>query len=638
MDERGQTIIRELLKKENTTANELAAILSVTDRSIKNYIRRINDEVPGLILSSRRGYLVSKEVLQQQNFLSEDVPGNSKERIKYIIDLLVSNDESFSLNMDDLCDELYVSITTMRSDLKKVKAKLMKYDLDLQIAGSEISLVGKESDRRNYLSSLLQEESKNTINESMNIFETFSEIDVSKIKQLIVAVLDENRYFINDYSMQSLLIHTTIAIDRMMNGYHMSADNALKDTSLPEYSIAEEIFSKISNLYDISYTKQDVYDLALLIASRATSVNYHEVDISNVREFIGEECYTLVSHVITEINDLYSIDLSDNEFFVRFALHIKNLLFRTQNDYMIKNPLTRNIKGSFPLIFDMSVVIAGIINENTGSKISDDEIAYICFHLGSAIELKNRYESKINAVLLSQDYYDMNYRLLKQLNEAFSNDLIITDVINTETILNRDEKIDLILTTSPLSYQYYSIAEIVAINVFLTDRDKTAIREVIERIRKNKKITKFKQDLLKITNEELFELNSSLENKEECIEYICKKLTEFNYIEASFIDEIYERENLSSTSYGYFAIPHSIYFSAKKTGIYILISDRGIAWNDDTVKIVLLMCFSSGERRIFNDIFGPIASILSDPASAEKLGQCNTYSEFIDLLSFMFAE
>jgi len=70
---------------------------------------------------------------------------------------------------------------------------------------------------------------------------------------------------------------------------------------------------------------------------------------------IGKECFELVNEMIQSVNAFYYLDLTEPEFFIRFALHIRNLLLRTKNDYYSKNPLTEDIKTSCPLIYDVSV-------------------------------------------------------------------------------------------------------------------------------------------------------------------------------------------------------------------------------------------------------------------------------------------
>ena len=76
--------------------------------------------------------------------------------------------------------------------------------------------------------------------------------------------------------------------------------------------------------------------MTLLIISRATTIDYKSINAANLEDFIGKECLNLVKELILDINSFYYIDLSEQEFLIRFALHIKNLLVRSKNNYFSK--------------------------------------------------------------------------------------------------------------------------------------------------------------------------------------------------------------------------------------------------------------------------------------------------------------
>lgn len=628
-------LLDELSKSDFLTAAQLAQIIHVSTRSIKNYIKSLNAQYPNIIQSSYKGYLLNKEIFNHvQEETNDHLPQTTKERISYILNLLISNDEDFVLDLNDLCDELYISMSTLKNDLKRVKGIVSKYDLYLDATSTTISLKGNETNRRKLLSSLLQDESDNSFLNINFLQETFHDIDMNDIKSSILSVFKKNHYFINDYSLQSLVIHTTIAIDRIKNGYCSSKNiNSQFHFDIPEYDIAKELFKILGKKYSLIYSNDEIYDLALMISSRATSIDFHEVDITNIREFIGENCYNLVTFLIAEMNRLYYIDLSENEFFVRFALHIHNLLIRSNHHNFCKNPLAKSIKKTCPLIFDMSVTIANLINKQENIHINDDEIGYIAFHLGSTIEMKKKHADKISAVLFSQNYYDMSFQLSRKINDYFKDRLIITNLINNEEDLIKNRKNDLVITTIPLPYEFYTLFPIVNINVFPSSQDLNNIETQLNQIEHNKKKKIFEENLLKITSKQLFDASHHFDHKDDCINFICNELQQSGYVDSSFKNEIYERENLSSTAYGTFAIPHTIKMNAKKTGMYVLISKNAINWDDNKVYIVLLMCFCATERKIFNDTFSTLADILSNQNCLQKLYQCTNYEDFIKIIS-----
>lgn len=97
-----------------------------------------------------------------------------------------------------------------------------------------------------------------------------------------------------------------------------------------------------------------------------------------------------------------------------------------------------------------------------------------------------------------------------------------------------------------------------------------------------------------------------------------KKLVKLDYVDTHFKDKVLEREKMSSTAFGNFAIPHAMKMHANKTGINILISENPISWNEHPVNLVIMMCFNKNERYIFNEIYDPITMILSEPENVKK--------------------
>ena len=114
----------------------------------------------------------------------------------------------------------------------------------------------------------------------------------------------------------------------------------------------------MEDYFHITYSEAEIYELALLLISRATTIDYKRITTANLEDFIGKECFDLVEEMIQSVNAYYYIDMSEPEFLIRFAIHIRNLLQRSKNQQFSKNPLTEEIKTSCPLIYDVSVYLS----------------------------------------------------------------------------------------------------------------------------------------------------------------------------------------------------------------------------------------------------------------------------------------
>lgn len=616
---------------EFVTASSLAANMDVSTRSIKSYIQEINSFYPDAIESSREGYRIDKQAARR--ILEESgthIPQSSQERIVYIINSLIKSDTS--VNTYDLCDEMYVSYSTIKNDLQAVKSRLRKYDLQLNNNHDNLTVSGLEKNKRRLLSSILYDESNVNFVNLETIQNIFPEIEIELIKDSLLEIFDRFHYFVNDYSLINLVLHITIAIDRIRNRNVNTEDiHDMPPISSHEYELARNIARKIEEDFQIEYNQAEVYELALLLISRATAIDYQSITVSNLGDFITPECLALVKELISDVNSFYYIDLTEPEFLIRFALHIRNLLQRSKNNYFSRNPLTEEIKTSCPLIYDVSVCLSSIIKERTGISINDDEIAYIAFHLGSTLEAQKNLSEKVTAALYCPSYYDTNVKLTDTINRHFSSELLITNIFTEERELEKAGKSDLVLSTVPLN----SVIQLplLQISPFFTEKDVQSLRRQLTEIKTNKRRKQFREYLEYLIVPEFFERRDDLTDYDQVVRHMVGKMVSMRYVDEDFEQDIRAREQLSATAFQDFAIPHAMKMRAHKTGINVLISDTPVRWGDKQVRIVLMLCFNRDERFIFNEIFEPLTMVLSSRENVKRLVTAGDYQEFIGMLA-----
>ncbi len=627
----------KLLLQNNTsmTAESISLKLDVSIRTVKNYIYEINKQHPDTIKSSRNGYTANFNNANQllQNELEKQdelkVPQGSPERVNYILQKLLGSQSS--INLYDLCDELYISRSTLNNELAKVKQKILDYDLNLKNESDALSFVGLEKNKRKLLSTMIYE--KTGINfANLNIIQkAYPQIDIKFIQLTILDTFNSCHIYINDYSLANLVLHIAIAIDRIKHGYTNNSNvlHLIKQNP-KQFHIAQELTNEFEQYFQLTFFNAEIYELCLLIASSSSTIDYTLINQSNIQNYIGLNHYNLIQELMHMIEENYSIKIDDPEFFARFSLHIENLIVRSKNNHFCKNPLTEEIKKSCPLIYDISVMLASLIKEKIHISINDDEIAFIAFHLGSAFEIQKLLSTKINAVLYCPNYYDLNSKLLKKINRSMSEDVILTNIITSENELKDLKKCELIITTIPFSN--IPAIPFILINIFFNAQSQMKLNDKINDIKLSKKKMEFKSYLKKIIHPDFFEKSRKCFEKNEALSYMGNKLLHKGYVNASFFDDVLEREQISSTALGTFAIPHTLKMKANKTNISVLITEKPIDWDGKKVRLVLMLCFNANERAIFHKIFDPLTIILSEPKNVESVLACNTYEELLNII------
>ena len=611
------------------TSSSLANRLDVSPRSIKSYVLEINDACPDAIVSSHKGYTIDKD--KAQKLLEESrslIPQTADERVSYIINRVI---KAGLVNAYDLCDEMFISYNTLKSDLAKVRKELSQADLELVNQNDVLVVNGLEKNKRRLLSSLMYSESRNNFVNYEKMSSSFDGIDVEFIKNTILNKFEEYHYFINDYSLENLILHSAITIDRIRNGYSATeVGNIAPLLKSHEHEIARAIISEFEKKFDISFNDIEVAEFTMLILSRASNIDYETITMDNVRQYVGENIYQLADDIIKDFSSYFFIDLSQPEFFVRFTLHIKNLLIRADSGYFSKNPLTDSIKQNCPLIYDAAVNAARLVREKTNINLNDDEIAYIAFHIGGALELQSSLNNKITAVIYCPGYYNLNTRLSDSITERFKDEIVIGTIITQEEDL---AKVNADLIISTLKTDLKVSTPVLIVSPIINKQDLDNIRNRINEIRSNKKKKEFHDRLSYLIHDELFEVSDKKISKDECIHQMAEKFFKLGFVSDQFESEILERDQISSTSFDNFAIPHAMKMHEKKTGINIRINKEPIDWNGNNVELVMMLCFNRNDRYLFNELFEPISMILVDPDNMSKVLKATSAQEFIEILS-----
>lgn len=633
--EQKYTQIARLLLDQNgwVTAASLSDHMGVSVRTVKNYISELNSTYASLIESSSSGYRIDTEkAAKLLNDTSQHIPQTNKERSSYVAIRLLRSPETLSLY--DLCDELYISMSTLRTVMKRTRRMLEQYNLILSTSGDNVEIRGEERNRRRMLSSIIFDESQLSFFNMDALQDSFEEIDIDYIIETVNLILFAHKYFINDFALFNVVLHITIAVDRHLKPHtvfnYSDIRSLLPDN--PIYDLAQELCDELENYFDIRFHQAELEDIAFLLYTSISSLMIDDINESHLAKYVGDECISLVDSMFTKLQDDYGVSLESEEFRARFALHIRGLLLRRKTKHYNHNPLTDSIKTSCPLIYDAAVSLSSVIDSNdTYPPIIDDEIAYIAFHIGNYLEEQQAAKSHIRIVLNCPTYYDMSTTLKQKLMERFHNDIIIANITSNEPQLSESlDDADLILSTIPLQGAIHVPS--ITINPFLTSTDAGIIERTIAQLKETRKINTFYQELHKLLVPQFVEHINRPLSREEVIHYMCNKLFENGYCLEDFEKRILEREALSSTVIQNFAIPHTVKMQEINSCMYILINDAAMEWGETSIQLVIMLCFSPADRQLFNTIFDPLAITLLNRSTVKELLAIRTPEEFLNVL------
>ncbi len=612
-------------------SSTLANYLNVSTRSIRKYVNEINSNGE-FILSSKKGYKVNlNNNCQTKIDSSENISPDN--RLNLILKELIVN--SNGINIFDLSEELFVSPATIEGDIVKANKFIGSYNLKIKQSKFLLKLVGNESAKRKLMSSIIFKETGSDFLSLFDVQKIYREYNLTKLKENIIYILKKYNLFINEYAINNILLHLMITIDRIKkNNYIESVEVVNYIDNNIDINIAKDISNFLESEYNITLTSAELYYLVFQLTNKTTVLNYNQMDTKSLSNYIDEHFVKLTKKIIKNVYDLYLIDLSDEEFVVKFTLHVKNLISRAKNNQVLRNQIPQKLKDSYPLIYDISVYICNQIQTLENVDIDEDEISYISLHVGSFFDRQKLLEYKVLCALITPNYYDLQFKIVRDLEKRFNESIEIIQIFSDTHNLDFDNKVDMVITTLPISDR--CPIPFVYVNPYLNRKDYDNIQSKFIQIKDRKNILTVQNHLEMYFSESLFMKNIYLDSAKDYIKFMGNILCKNKYVKPNYIDDVLIREKMSSTAFNNnVAIPHSMKMDALKTGVCLIVNDKPVKWGEEKVQIIAMIPINEKEKEKFNYIFESFIEILSEWNNIKELTKADNYSSFMNRIAYL---
>lgn len=625
-----ETALLRLLKEKNEilSATKLSEALNVSTRTIRNYIKRINELLPeAVILATPKGYYLNDEMYQNALFLLEDTAAKTvDERVEFLINAILRQDKKSDLFT--LAQDLNVSEATIISDLTKIEKTLVHYQLKLHRDKQTVWISGSERRKRSLIRKIYSREIQDQMYNFFANQDILTDEQVVFLRGILIKNLDDNKIEMNDFSLSNVLLHLMIAIARIQGNQAIedTKPQELQDHSV-EYVIARKVFQEIEPVFGISANVEEIQALKLLLIGNTMKKD----DVS----LISAEIKQLTEKIIAEVNHVYLINLDDAGFMMRFSIHLENLLKRRRNDITNPNPMLDILKKGHPMIYDVGLFIGRIIETELGIGIPEEEVAFISLHIGSFVNEKDEQEG-VSVTIIAPNYNLVKEQVLAKLETEFESRLVIKNIVTTYVQASQQFPTDLVISTVP--YQGIADQKIVFVTPFFSAAEMKKIESAIVKIERRKKI-RYYQDLASTYfSETAFFYDISLSSKEQIIRYVGDQLVKEGIITDEYVLSVLEREQMSPTLFAGVAIPHSLYRNAVKSQFAVFANPDKIVWGDGTAELVLFMTVNNENQESINDFLQLLIGILSEKSNLKQLSSKTSYRDFLESLKQLIQE
>jgi transcriptional antiterminator len=613
----------EMLQNETLPQDELAQRLSVSTRTVRADITALNallaQHGAQFILSRGNGYQlrVDDPTLFQSILDARPrtlrIPRTGSERVHYLMVRFLTS--AFSLKLEDLADEWFVSRATLQGDMAEVREGLARYQLTLETRPRHgVKLFGSEMSIRACLTDLLwqlaQQDSANPLlsQEALNagVPEQLAGVLQDVFNRWHIRLTDEGELFVR--------LYCAVAVRRVSEGYPLPEFSA-EDVTDDVRHAARDIAAAIQQLAGKTLATSEENWLRVHIAARQVQ----DIAPSQIN---ADDDEALVNYILQYINNHYNYNLlSDEQLHADLLTHIKTMITRVRYQIMIPNPLLDNIKQHYPMAWDMTLAAVSGWSKYTPWTISENEMGFLVLHIGVGLERHynigyqrqprvllvcdagNAMVRMIEAVL-QRKYAQLEMTETITLREYEQRDSISEDfVVSTVRIAEKDKPV-VVMSPFPTDYQLEQIGKLV-----LVDRTRPWMLE-------------------KFFDARHFRIINAPVDRQTLFAELCEQLREEGFVDGEFVDSVVEREAIVSTMLGDgIALPHALGLMAKKTVVYTVLAPQGIAWGDETAHVIFLLAISKSEYEEAMAIYDIFVTFLRERAMA-RLCTCQNFSEF----------
>ena len=615
-------------QKDWIVGKDLAKLLNVSDRTIRNDIAAINEFYADTMIESniRKGYRIQGEKVKR--FIEEtkkEIPETGEERRWLILKTLVEHNQ---VNIYQLADQMCISEFSLENDMNKIRKLLDNYQgLKVIRQSNMLQLSGGEREKRHLYEELISYKISGNLWNLNKVAENFMRFDLLKVKELLKDIFEEFHYQMNEVRIPTLLIHVGVILERNFACHFLKEDEEQQGKyGREEYEISRHFFEKIGARLSLQVREAEICDFAIYLEHGKRKGYCEEEQLQGLAS-------DLVQHIIVEIREHFDIDFSEDcEFRLGLEVHTVSLLKRHYANVEIDHTCLEEVKRKYPLIFEMGVWVCKIMEEHLNIIISENEISFIALHLGSAYERAN-LRRKYRCLLICPHNQTVKDLCIQKIVNRFQDRMEIVGCMSYfEESLIREKNLDLILTTQPVAHALD--IETTEISMFFAHTDEAAVFQTLNRLDQIRYRNNFQFFILNLIREEFFTANMAVEEPEKIISDMCDKLYARGYVKENFKEGVLKRERLSPTSFFHgFAIPHNMsHQETIHSAISTAILKQPVQWGSYEVRFVLLLAITEENRNFLKIFFDWLDDIVSNPEKFARLLEVQDYQSFVNTL------
>lgn len=495
-----------LTSEEIISVKLLAEKVGVSKRTVQRELEHIDSSLKKYRVSfqSKTGVGVwiegtqeDKEILLREISSEEryDAANRAERRKRLTLELLK---EKGLKKLFVYSSKFKVSEATISADLEVVEKWLHNYDMRiLRKPGSGIYVEGTEQNYRRAIRAFITENmdtnlmweaydtpfemsvSYDAIKKS-GIGQMLEEDTIQRVVDCITKLQNPNILSLTESSYMGLVIHITIAINRMMQEEVIEEDNQwLEEFEEDEdLELAEDIVWALEEEFDIEVPEMEISYICLHIKGAKHERIFwegqkkFEIENKELKQLLNDMIYAFDSEKAYLLR-------RDDEFIQGLLAHLQPTLIRLNYGMQIHNPILEGIKRDYADIYAKAEVAAKAMEAWNGKRVPESEIGFLTVHFGAALvraEGKLERLRPVRVAVVCSSGIGISRLMSSKLEKVFQERMILKTYGKRDMTPYEEQKYDFCISSIPMDKVSIPLIEV---NPLLNEEDIEQIRHMV---------------------------------------------------------------------------------------------------------------------------------------------------------------
>lgn len=579
--------IIEILKKLNYPISSLALSheIGCSTKTIQSEIKEINRQLKDTKIISIRGVGYKLEGKIDVDESNNNIIGNI-DRIEFIIKTMLNLNlqGGKSIKLEELADSMFISVSSVKNDLKEVKEILNKYNINVISKHKQgIGVEGEESEVIRCIIDLCLKKDNELVLQDFLSEEVNNKI--FNLKNDILKKLNEEELILSDIEFKNLCSTIFIRLSHINYDYEKFINTYIKDYKVKRNKIMKDNVNK-------------------------------------------EKIMKAISMFCKNLKLATAIDISKDEFFMECLYdHINNMIKKSKLGICNYNVVNNDVKLKYPYAYELAKIAKKTIEDELNLKIGEDEVSNMAVHVGGAVERysTNKKRKVFKVIIVCVSGTGTSMLINTKLQQLFKDRIEIIKIIPSYLIdyINPLE-VDFLISTMPLKYDKIPV---ISVSPFLSEKEIKIIEKFMD--------TGYVYEDVSVKNffdKDLYFRDLNFKTKEEVLDFMSNALLEKEIIDEQMKNSYFEREQIATTEIGNMvSMPHGSKGNIKENKIVVGILKEPIEWEYGKVRLVIMLALNNEKILDYEEVFSSIYSRLDTISKVVNICENKSYENFIKL-------